>query len=264
MQQASFEVYQKLIQIGFGKKEALVYLATLELGDGKVSEIARRAGINRTTAYDILDGLVTKGLIAVSGKEPKQEYVAKPPTSLKGYLQSEIELLKGRAIEALNLIPQLSSIHNVRGRPKVMFYEGKEGLMQVYEDTLTSHETIRAYASVEDMHAALPEYFPKYFFRRADKGIKIRAIFPSTPDAKLLESQNKAHLRETAVLTDKNFTLSTEMNIYDHKVMIVSWREKLGIIIESAEIAEDMKQIFELAWKEAKRQEQDKSKTGTI
>jgi len=35
--------------------------------------------------------------------------------------------------------------------------------------------------------------------------------------------------------------------------MIASWREKLGVIIESAEIADAMKKIFELAWAEAKR-----------
>ena len=35
--------------------------------------------------------------------------------------------------------------------------------------------------------------------------------------------------------------------------MIASWREKLGIIIESAEIADAMKKIYELAWAEAKR-----------
>ena len=34
--------------------------------------------------------------------------------------------------------------------------------------------------------------------------------------------------------------------------MIASWREKLGIIIESAEIADAMKKIYELAWIGAK------------
>jgi hypothetical protein len=41
--------------------------------------------------------------------------------------------------------------------------------------------------------------------------------------------------------------------------MIASWREKLGIIMESKEIAEAMKSIFELAWAEAKRLEKSKS-----
>lgn len=44
---------------------------------------------------------------------------------------------------------------------------------------LTSHETIRAYASVGDMHLGLPGYFPDYYKRRAGKGIAIRAIVPN-------------------------------------------------------------------------------------
>ena len=49
------------------------------------------------------------------------------------------------------------------------------------------------------------------------------------------------------------YNFSPEINIYDDKVMIASWKEKLGIIIESEEIADAMKKIYELAWSEAKR-----------
>ena len=35
--------------------------------------------------------------------------------------------------------------------------------------------------------------------------------------------------------------------------MIASWKEKLGIVIESHEIADAMKKVFELSWAEAKR-----------
>ena len=44
--------------------------------------------------------------------------------------------------------------------------------------------------------------------------------------------------------------------------MIASWREKLGIIIESAEIADAMKKIYELSWQRAKEIEKEtKSQT---
>ena len=52
------------------------------------------------------------------------------------------------------------------------------------------------------------------------------------------------------------FHFTPEINIYDDKVMIASWREKLGIIIVSEEIAEAMKTIFELSWAEARRLDQ--------
>ncbi|MBP6060574.1 MAG: hypothetical protein KA515_01040, partial [Candidatus Pacebacteria bacterium] len=149
--------------------------------------------------------------------------------------------------------PQLKSIHNVGSRPKVMFYEGREGMEKVYEDTLTSREPIRAYASVGDMHSGLPGYFPEYYKRRSEKGIAIRAIIPNNEAGLDRKKSDKDELRESALVPKDKFNFSPEINIYDDKVMIASWREKLGIIIESHEIADAMKKIYELAWAEAKR-----------
>ena len=53
----------QLIELGFGDKEASVYLVLLELGPSTTTEISRAAGINRTTGYDILESLASEGLI---------------------------------------------------------------------------------------------------------------------------------------------------------------------------------------------------------
>jgi len=244
-----------LKSVGLSDREVGVYVALLALGKGTVTQITRKAGINRTTGYDILDSLLSKGIISISGKEPKQEYVAETPGKIVAYLKAEIEKDKERLSRAEKLIPELETLHNVEGRPSVRFYEGAEGLKQVYEDTLTSHESIRAYASVDDMHAGLPNYFPAYYKRRAGKGIAVRAIVPATDIGSERASQNKEELRETALVPKETYYFHPEINIYDNKVMIASWREQLGIIIESAEIADAMKKIYELAWAEAKRLE---------
>ena len=246
-------VYKSLINIGFSQKEASVYLALLELGKRTVSPIARKSGINRTTVYDILESLVAKSLVSISGKEPLQEYVAESPDKILKIVEEGITRKQQEFKEAQSLVPQLKSMHNVTDRPKVMFYEGTEGLKQVYEDTLTSHEPIRAYANVREMHAALPDYFPKYYKRRTNHGIKIRAIIPSNEAGKERASKDKEENRETALVPPDKVYFSPEINIYNNKVMIASWKEKLGIIIESKEITEAMKSIFELAWAEAKR-----------
>jgi HTH-type transcriptional regulator, sugar sensing transcriptional regulator len=248
-----------LTKSGLSANESKVFLVLLELGRGTVTQITRKAGLNRTTGYDILDNLVTKGLASISGKEPKQEYIAESPDKIIFLLEKEIDDKKEKLGELKRILPEMKSLHNVAGRPKVRFYEGVQGLKDVYEDTLTSSEPIRAYASVDDMHTGLPNYFPEYYQRRAGKGIDIRAIIPDTPigrERKRLDSKEK---RETALVPKDKFDFTPEINIYDNKVMIASWREKLGIIIESAEIADAMKKIYELAWAEAKRLDKESS-----
>lgn len=238
--------------LGFSEKETDVYLAILELGKGTVSQISRKALINRTTGYDILDGLVAKGLVNISGKEPKQEYAAEGPENIEKLIERELEKKKVALEKAREIIPELRSMHNIQGRPQIRFYEGTAGLQQVYEDTLSSHEEIRAYASVEDIQPALPHYFPDYYKRRTQKGIAIRAIFPESLEARERASLDVKENRTSVIIPNEKYSFHPEINIYDNKVMIASWREKLGVIIESTEIAEAMKKIYELAWIGAK------------
>jgi len=117
------ELEKSLISLGFSDKEAGVYMALLKLGKGTVSEIARRARINRTTGYDILDTLIAKGLASMSGKEPKQEYAAETPEKILKLLQEKIEQDKNALEEAREIIPRLTPFYQTGNRPRVRFYE---------------------------------------------------------------------------------------------------------------------------------------------
>ncbi len=253
MQNGNLSLKKTLEYVGFSEKETLVYLALLELGKGTVTQISRKAGINRPTGYHVLGSLESKELVKILGKEPKQEYTAESPDQIEKMLSKKVENDCLFVKEAQKIIPELKSIHNISNRSKVLFYEGREGMEKVYEDTLTAKEPIRAYASVENMHLGLPGYFPGYYDRRAKAGVSIRAIVPDSPTGRERKVLDKKELRETALVPMESFDFIPEINIYDNKVMMASWREKLGIIIESAEIAEAMKKIYELAWVEAKR-----------
>lgn len=248
MNNEHYSLIKTLEFIGFSHKEVLVYLALLQLGKGTVTQIARKAGINRPSGYHVLTSLEAKGVIKVSGKEPKQEYIAQSPDYIEKLLTQKKEDYEVYIQEAKKIIPELASMHNKDNRPKILFYEGREGLEKVYEDTLTSKEEILAYASVDDVHKTLPHYFPLYYKRRAKKGISIRAIFPESPEAKELQKFDTQEKRQSILVPKDTYSFHPEINIYNDKVMIASWREQLGIIIESAEIADAMKKVFELAW----------------
>ena len=47
-------------------------------------------------------------------------------------------------------------------------------------------------------------------------------------------------------------TLSVPRYIYDNKVAYISLQEKFGVVVESKEIAEAEKRIYELAWEASK------------
>ena len=91
MENGNLDLQKSLEYIGFSEKEVLVYLALLKLGKGTVTQISRKAGINRPTGYHILASLATKELVKVSGKEPKQEYVAESPDQIEKLLEEKIK-----------------------------------------------------------------------------------------------------------------------------------------------------------------------------
>src|SRR5271170_4235232 len=106
MASTSEELAKTLDSFGLSEKEVSVYLAILELGRGTVTQISRKANINRTSGYDILDSLSARGLVRVSGKEPKQEYVAESPDNILTLLEKRLEETQRSIKAAKELVPQ--------------------------------------------------------------------------------------------------------------------------------------------------------------
>ena len=73
------------------------------------------------------------------------------------------------------------------------------------------------------------------------------------------QRENRAEVEKLAqgkkVLNAFSFSggFSPEINIYDNKIIFMSWQEKFSLIIESQELADAFKKIFDLSWQEAKR-----------
>lgn len=253
MKEQILKIEQLLKDSGFLDKEIAIYLTILELGRGTVAEISRKAGINRSTGYVILDSLAGKNLVNISGKEPKQEYVALSPANLVQYLNTQAEKQKNLADSAKEILPELTSIYNVGDRPRVFFYEGLAGLEHVYEDSLTSKGDIYSTSTYEEMHGTLPKYFSTYYEKRAKKKIFVHTFVADTPLARERKTNDVKEYRNTSLIPQDKFPVPTDIEIYNDKVMIASWKEKLGIIIESKEIATTLRSVFRLALTEAQK-----------
>jgi sugar-specific transcriptional regulator TrmB len=250
---------EQLQKLGLTSKEASLYLVALEIGEASpVSTLANKAGINRTTAYDILENLVKRGLILASDHKNFRTYRAQPPSKLVTHLKEEGNRFIRLSQEAEKILPELTThYHALSDRPRVYFYEGEEGLVRVYEETLTSREEIRAFANAEVNQDYLSWYFPRYYERRAAKGIPIRGLLMDTPVDRHLHEIDEQHLRTSRILPKSKLNFTPEVNFFDNKIMIADWKEKLGIIIESQEITHLFKQVFELAWEAAEKYQTD-------
>ncbi|MBN2306562.1 hypothetical protein JXD20_01105 [Candidatus Peregrinibacteria bacterium] len=245
-----------LQNIGLNEKEIEVYLTNLNLGSQPASVIARRVKIPRNTTRFILDKLVEKGVIEKTKRANTQLYRPEEPRNLVNLLESQrVDMnakIDTKIAQLSSVMAELESRFRPEStKPKVTFYEGDDGLKKVYEDTLKSQETIRSLASFEGMHGALPEYFKTYYKRRVANKIDIRSIHPDTPLARERTRHDAKEGRHSRLIPREKYDFNPEIQFYDNKIVITSWKEKLGILIESHEIYEAMGVLFELAWKEA-------------
>ena len=243
-----------LNQLNFSEKESQIYLALLEIGSGKAKEISRKTGLNRTTVYDICDILLGRGLISKYKKGAGTYFNALEPKHLLTYLEREKEeqakTIEKQKQKVSELLPQLISLQNIfTTKPKVQFFEGEKGMREAYEDTLSAKEMILAYANVETMHEGLPNFFPEYYKRRSEQKIFIRAIVPRNELSLERATHNQEEMRDTRYLPETEMTFSPEVNIYQNKILVASWKEKMAILIESKELADLHKLTFELLWK---------------
>ncbi len=248
---------QALVKFGLSEKEARVYLALLQLGPSSVTEVAKKSKVTRTNAYHLLSALELRGLVNSHEEKSKMIYSAENPERIVRMLQEEISDRKRMLEEAEHIIPELKTMYNdPEGRLKVRFYEGVEGVISAYEDTLTAKSPILGYASVEHQHSFFPGYFPEYYKRRTMRGIPVKCMLAYTKDSLKVRSVDEKYIRKSYIIPSY-FKISPEINIYDDKLAIMSLREKFGVIIQSKEVADAFAKLFKLAYERAEQYDKE-------
>ena len=234
-----------LKNLGLTDNEAKVYLANLELGQATVQELARQSGVKRTTVYTVLDDLKQQGILSQIKKGLKTFLVAEAPENLIGLAEKRLEALK-------ESLPELKSIYNLAGpKPKVRFYEGRDGYLAVYENILREQSReLLAISSYEHFCQHVDwDYEEKWTRRRIKMGMYLRWLDFDTLLIEKRISEGKKALREIRILPPE-FVFTSTMFIYNEKAVVVSGRSKefIAVVIENSEFSQMFRQVFEMLW----------------
>jgi HTH-type transcriptional regulator, sugar sensing transcriptional regulator len=244
------EIKQKLEEIGLSGKKADVYLAILQLDKATVVQIAKKAQIKRPTTYDILEDLINKGLVSQTFAGKKRFFYAEPPEALKSLLKKQEEKVD-------QLLPELTSLFNITPhKPKIRYFEGREGLRQIYEEILKMEAKEQFYfGSTKEMTDVLGrEYLEAWVKRRIKAGIISHAIRIKSKEMPIKEwGAGKEFTRYLKFFPTDIKEDITNLIIFDNKIAIVSaLAESYGLIIESKELATTLKYIWKIVWTSSK------------
>lgn len=237
----------QLSYYGFGEKESKVYLTTLELSSSLASTIARRAEVNRSTTYSILEDLKRKWIVTEVTRDDVKYYSAISPDILFKKREEKYEKIKSG-------LPELLAVTNKFGnRPRTQFFEWFEWLKQVFEEVLLAWETMSdsylSFVWADKMDPKVEKYIYEEFVpRRIKIKTKTKAIM-SKDNSEYVKYHKKSH--NTIIVDKPLFNLGNEIVVFgENKVAVLMYatEEMSGLIIESQTLHDGLKSLFNLVW----------------
>ncbi|MBI4022537.1 MAG: hypothetical protein HY372_04195 [Candidatus Andersenbacteria bacterium] len=252
----------ELKKLGLKDKEAAVYLSCLQLGPSAVQQISRKAEVVRATTYVVLESLMSRGLVAKYKEGKKTLFSGEPPRMLMRLLEKQRNNIDEQQHDLELLLPELQVlVKSSKGRPTVRYFDGLEGLRAIRREMLMysqPNDTWYNFSPYDHLYAVLGVDEKSYARQRVAKKIRSKTIF-STKSVNLRRNLTTFYgdtLTERRFVSSEIFPSSSGMTIFRDRIAIGSFTGRIGgVIVESAEMADMMRRLFELAWSGAELRE---------
>lgn len=252
-----------LKKTGLSSKAAEIYAYLVSEGGAYPSAIASKTRLNRSTTYKILTELSVQGLVNEIERGKKLYYQIENPSKLLRFARRKVETAQDGVERLEQLYPQLQSLFAPSNRARVLYFEGPDAVLSIYDDHIageTPYEMLGMANTDEILKFLEPKYFANYRRAKQKIGITSRGIMPRTKAAETysLETYADTHDRikpDIRYLPKEQFPLKGEITIYGtDKVSIINLESTpvIGIIIEDIAFHNMMVTIFNLAWAGAK------------
>ncbi len=248
-------IHRALQGFGLSDPEIRVYFTLLELGSQPAGVLAKKTGLKRGHTYNVLAQLVGKGIVQEFEKDQVKYFVGCSPSVLISLLERRTEELDVRKRTLLQVLPDLEHIRNpLAVQPKVRFFQGVDGIKEIYEDTLrVRNRNLYAIGDFDhyfprEQNQELNDWMWRYCTRRAKHGIWYIGIVNQSLTSDLAFKKRRGEKRKLKML--QSIELSVEVNIYGNKVAIISSsRDMVGLIIEDQPTADTLRNLHQAVWK---------------
>lgn len=240
-----------LTQLGCSDKHVRFYRASLELGTATLLEIAKKARLQRSTAYLVADGLVEMGLVNEDHKAYKKSFIAAEPDYILQKLEAKHRQLGRSSMALKEALPDLRAQHRATTtRPRVCTYEGRQGLIAVWKDILSEQQEVLLWTNqATESKVFGSETHDQFIKERIARNIPIRVLAVNNAEGQALELADAGNLRTTKLLS-KEIAFTSETYIYGNKVAVLDiGKDIFGVITENEQIAMSQRAMFEIAWR---------------
>jgi sugar-specific transcriptional regulator TrmB len=192
-----------------------------------------------------------KGLVDEVQRGKRRLFVSRNPEKLLTPLQIQKKELEEKEKALQSILPELKGLVDLsRGRPKIRFFEGKEGIKLMRADMQSSKDLacMEEFIPLDEAYQLFPSHKRDHRHRmlKALDHTYRKVIYTSKKGIVL---PAKERLVERRLVAPERLPLSSEINLYGNKLGVVTFGKKpMGMIIDGKEIAESMRSIFYMLW----------------
>jgi HTH-type transcriptional regulator, sugar sensing transcriptional regulator len=250
------ELISHIEELGLSNKEARVYIASLMIGPASVQKLADQSGIKRVTTYVILESLIGLGLVSQTTKGKKTFFTAEDPSNLQRLIEKREHELADQKQNFEHILPQLTSLGQApHSGANVKLYDSADGvrtLMNTFiqEAIDAGTDAVCGFSNLDQVYQQFPEFRKAHSNpQRTRAGIRSRFLYTSSEGA-IMKQYDAETSRESRWIPNDTYPLHGDFTIVGSKIMMLSFdgSHPVGITIESQELANGMRAIFEMAW----------------
>lgn len=238
------DILKLFSSLGLSSAETRVYLASLELGPTSVQDIAKKAKVSRTAAYQAIESLQKQGLFSTFERGKKKFFAAEDPEAAVSAFKQRMSRMEEELATLQRALPELKLM--VGGeRPTVRFYEGNDAVFALFGDIgKAGPKTVDEVSNLDDVYTFLD---PKVLQES-------RKVFdPKQTKIRLLHRgalRNKTPGGEYCELLPELGDFHGDIIIYGDRVAFFAFVGKtVCVIIESQPFADTAHTLFEAAWR---------------
>ena len=235
-----------LSELGLSLSEIGVYLATLNLGEASVNEIAHSARFPRTTVASILERLDSIGLVSVHTHAGKRIYWVENPKVLAENFKAKVLLAEHLNQKIQNEYSKLDK------KPLVEVYDNEKSIINLINRTINAlpkgseiltYDTPLASNYIKVMSEELFEILTK---QKVSKGIRTRSLIPFGQDVYVNRKIINPSIQVRTTPLGVEFETSTWM--FNDSLVLFSGTHTLAVCVTNRSMKKGFESIFEYLW----------------
>lgn len=252
------EIRKTLNNIGLDRAEQQVYMMLLNKNMLAISDLTREVRLPRSSIHLACENLLAKGVIKVLISGKRRNFYIENPKDIRQFIEHKEKEVAIQRISIDSILPKLNALYAVSQESEPIEIEelqGEDGFVEIFYRSLDQDKNgeVLRFAGDPDNFTVAREKLKKYREERMKKKIYTRLLQPESPSSKQEIKEAAFKMRETRILPKEIYNPKVQMSTWGDNTAITVWDKGLhSIIIKNKAISDTVKQLFEIAWKDAR------------